>query len=52
MATASEGTYHDVVTKECLKELIEFFASCTTPYRARHVDRRVRIRWLVNFNFI
>ena len=33
----------EVVSIECLKELIEYFASHGTPYRARHVDRGVSI---------
>ena len=38
MAEAIES----VVTEECLRELIDFFATRGTPYRARHVDKRVR----------
>lgn len=37
----AEGKNTEVVSKECLKELIEYFARHSTPYRARHVDRGV-----------
>lgn len=38
---AEADVSNSVVTAECLEELIEFFANRTTPYRARHDDKRV-----------
>ena len=37
----AEGNY--LFSIECLKELIQYFASHGTSYRARHVDRGVSI---------
>ena len=40
-AAGGKSREDSVVTEQCVRDLLEFFATRSSGYRARHVDRRV-----------